>query len=76
MSTGTTMRPMMDCAEFERSVDAFLDEEFEPRERAEAEIHLTGCPRCDVTLEGAVASGACPGLRVANLVDLLAEAVC
>lgn len=47
MSTGTTMRPVMDCAEFERSVDAFLDEEFEPRERAEAEMHLTGCPSCE-----------------------------
>jgi Fe-S oxidoreductase len=41
-----------------------------------AAILVTGCPRCDVTLEGAVASGACPRLRVANLVDLLAEAVC
>jgi anti-sigma factor RsiW len=38
---------MMDCTEFERSVDAFLDDEFEPRERAEAEIHLSGCARCE-----------------------------
>jgi anti-sigma factor RsiW len=47
MSTDTTTLPMMDCAEFERSVDAFLDDEFEPRERAEAEIHLSGCTRCE-----------------------------
>ncbi len=47
MSTDTNTLPMMDCAEFERSVDAFLDDEFEPRERAEAELHLSACTRCE-----------------------------
>jgi anti-sigma factor RsiW len=46
MTTDTSTLPVMDCAEFERSVDAFLDDEFEPRERAEAEVHLAGCPSC------------------------------
>jgi anti-sigma factor RsiW len=36
----------LDCAELERSVEAFLDGEFEAREQAEAEAHLAGCPRC------------------------------
>jgi anti-sigma factor RsiW len=47
MTTDTTSLPMMDCAEFERSVDAFLDDEFEPRERAEAEVHVSSCARCE-----------------------------
>jgi anti-sigma factor RsiW len=36
----------MDCRELERSIDAYLDGEFDDRERAEAEAHLAGCPRC------------------------------
>jgi anti-sigma factor RsiW len=47
MSTDTTTFRSMDCSEFERSVDAFVDDEFEPRERAEAEVHLAGCARCE-----------------------------
>jgi len=47
MSTDTTTLRSMDCAEFQRSVDAFVDEEFEPRERAEAEVHLSGCAACE-----------------------------
>ena len=47
MTTVTSTLPVMDCAAFERSVDAFLDDEFEPRERAEAELHLSSCPRCE-----------------------------
>jgi anti-sigma factor RsiW len=46
MTIETSTFPMMDCAEFERSVDAFVDDEFEPRERAEAEVHLAACARC------------------------------
>jgi len=45
MTSDTTL-PAMDCAEFERSVDAYLDDEFEDRERAEAEVHLSGCRHC------------------------------
>jgi anti-sigma factor RsiW len=54
MTSESNTLPMMDCAEFERSVDAFLDDEFEPRERAEADIHLASCPRCETL---AVAQG-------------------
>jgi anti-sigma factor RsiW len=38
---------VMDCTELERSVDAYLDGEFDVRERAEADAHLASCPRCD-----------------------------
>lgn len=47
MTFDTSTLRSMDCSEFERSVDAFLDEEFGPRERAEAESHLSGCTRCE-----------------------------
>jgi len=47
MTSDTATFPPMDCAEFERSVDAYLDGEFEPRERAEAVAHLSGCRRCE-----------------------------
>jgi anti-sigma factor RsiW len=43
--------PTMDCAELERSLDAYLDGEFEPEEIAEAEAHLMGCPRCRAAVE-------------------------
>jgi anti-sigma factor RsiW len=43
--------PVMDCAEIERSVDAYLDGEFEAREQAEAEAHLAGCQRCRTLAE-------------------------
>jgi anti-sigma factor RsiW len=36
----------MDCTEIERSVDAYLDGEFDDRERSEADAHLAGCERC------------------------------
>lgn len=52
MSTEPTLTAAMDCRELERSVDAFLDAEFDDRERAEAEAHLAGCPRCRATVEG------------------------
>ena len=41
----------MDCRELERSIDAWLDGEFDARERAEAEAHLTSCPRCRVVAD-------------------------
>jgi len=46
MTSDHTTLPAMDCAEFERSIDAYLDGEFEARERDEAEVHLSGCRRC------------------------------
>ena len=46
MAIEPTLIAALDCSELERSVDAFLDAEFDERERAEAEAHLAGCPRC------------------------------
>jgi anti-sigma factor RsiW len=45
----------MDCVELSRSVEAFLDGEFEPREQAEAEAHLAGCERCRALTEAEAA---------------------
>lgn len=36
----------MDCSELTRSIDAYLDDEFDARERAEADAHLIACRRC------------------------------
>ncbi len=52
MTTEPTLTSAMDCRELERSVDAFLDGEFDDRERAEAEAHLAGCPRCTAMVGG------------------------
>ncbi len=41
----------MDCSEIERSIDAYLDREFDDRERAEADAHLAECPRCRALAE-------------------------
>jgi anti-sigma factor RsiW len=41
----------MDCAELERSVEAYLDGEFEDRERAEAEAHVGACQPCRALVE-------------------------
>ena len=43
--------PSMDCAELERSLDAYLDGEFDAPELAEAEAHLAACPRCGSLVE-------------------------
>src|SRR5512138_3852134 len=51
MSIEPTLIAAMDCRELERSMDAFLDGEFEERERAEAEAHLAGCPACRATVD-------------------------
>lgn len=36
----------MDCGEFQMMVHAFVDGEFEERERVECEVHLAQCPSC------------------------------
>jgi anti-sigma factor RsiW len=46
MSIEPTLMAAMTCSELERSIDAFLDGEFDERERAEAEAHLAACERC------------------------------
>lgn len=51
MAIEPTLSAAMDCSELERSIDAYLDGEFDVRERAEAEAHLARCPRCRVLAE-------------------------
>lgn len=46
MRIESTLTAAMDCRELERSVDAYLDGEFDDRERLEAEAHLATCPPC------------------------------
>ncbi len=46
MAIEPTLIAAMDCSELERSIDAYLDGEFDARERAEADLHLSTCPRC------------------------------
>ncbi len=45
----------MDCTELERSIDAYVDGEFDARERAEAELHLATCDRCRALATAAAA---------------------
>jgi anti-sigma factor RsiW len=46
MAIEPTLIAAMDCSELERSIDAYLDGEFDAPERTEADAHLAGCPRC------------------------------
>jgi anti-sigma factor (TIGR02949 family) len=41
----------MNCEEADRFLDAYLDGELEPAQRAELEEHLAGCPECRQKLE-------------------------
>ena len=55
MSGVDPMPAPMECAELERSVEAYLDGEFDAREQAEAQAHLSACERCRKLTEGAAA---------------------
>jgi len=46
MAIEPTLTAAMDCTELERAIDAYLDGEFDARERAEADAHLAQCERC------------------------------
>ena len=46
MAIEPTLTAAMDCTELERAIDAYLDGEFDARERAEADAHLASCERC------------------------------
>lgn len=46
MAIEPTLTAAMDCGELERAIDAYLDGEFDARERAEADAHLAKCERC------------------------------
>jgi anti-sigma factor RsiW len=64
----------MDCAELQRSVEAFVDGEFEAREQAEAEAHLSGCERCRALTEGAAALRAALRARLREAMGPTAQA--
>lgn len=51
MAIEPTLISAIDCRELERSVDAWLDGEFDDRERAEVDAHLAACPRCRAMAE-------------------------
>ena len=57
----------LDCTEFLRTLDAYLDRELAPREEAEAVEHLALCPRCRALAEAEGRSRAAirAGLRAA-----------
>jgi anti-sigma factor RsiW len=46
MAIEPTLSAVMDCGDLERAIDAYLDGEFDARERAEADAHLVKCERC------------------------------
>jgi anti-sigma factor RsiW len=58
MAIEPTLISAIDCGELERSVDAWLDGEFDERERAEVDAHLAACPRCRAVAEGRALSRA------------------
>lgn len=51
MTLEPTLTAAMDCTDLERGVDAYLDGEFDARERGEADAHLVACPRCRALVE-------------------------
>lgn len=52
MTIEPTASAAMDCGDLARAVDAYLDGEFDARERAEAEAHLAACPACRALVDG------------------------
>jgi anti-sigma factor RsiW len=53
MSIEPSLIAALDCSELERSIDAYLDDEFDARERADCDAHLAACPGCRVKVEAA-----------------------
>ena len=51
MALEPTLIAALDCTELERSIDAYLDGEFDARERIEVDTHLAGCARCRALAE-------------------------
>ncbi len=51
MAIEPTLSAVMDCGELERAIDAYLDGEFDARERAETDAHLATCERCRALAE-------------------------
>ena len=46
MALEPTLTAAVDCTELARSIDTFLDGEFDERERSDFEAHLSGCESC------------------------------
>jgi anti-sigma factor RsiW len=46
MTIEPTTSQAMECGDLGRAVDAYLDGEFDARDRAEADAHLAGCEAC------------------------------
>ncbi len=46
MAIEPSLDAAMTCTELERSIDAYVDGEFDAPERAEADLHLASCERC------------------------------
>lgn len=55
MAIEPSLNAAMDCTELERSIDAYVDGEFDARERAEADLHLASCERCRALAKAAAA---------------------
>jgi anti-sigma factor RsiW len=51
MAIEPTLIAALECSDVERSVDPYLDREFDERERAEMDVHLAACPRCRSMVE-------------------------
>jgi anti-sigma factor RsiW len=51
MTIEPTASAAMECGDLGRAVDAYLDGEFDARERAEADAHLAGCEPCRSRVE-------------------------
>lgn len=51
MTIEPTPSATMECGDLARQVDAYLDGEFDARERAEVDAHLLACPACRALLE-------------------------
>lgn len=51
MAIEPTLLAALECSDVERSVDPYLDREFDDRERAEIDVHLSACPRCRALVE-------------------------
>ena len=51
MSIEPTAIASIECADLTRGVDAYLDGEFDARERAEVDAHLARCPACRTLVE-------------------------
>ncbi len=54
MSIEPTLIAAMDCSEIERSIDPYIDGEFDAREHADVDAHLAVCPLCRGRVEAQI----------------------